>query len=230
MTAREVHSRAEQAREKGEFGEALQEVVKALMEYAEENDILGFAEALQSQTLTLRHLYEKTGFLPYLQYAVHCAIAGAEAAEKSGDPSATVLPFHTVGKTYETLGEYEQARAWHQKAVNSIEVLPERHNRPGYKAEIKGHLHFTQLMSGDDNGYQMLLEDIQSLEESDELKYNKDVWLSGMHMSAAQGLKNLGRTDEALDHLQKASEIIKANPELKLRATQLEKLRVELGI
>ena len=225
---RRIHGQAEEAREKGDFVEALKFTDEAMAEYVEDGDILGFAEVLQSRVLTARHLADKTGSELWLRYAVHAAMAGVEAAERSGDKSSVVLPCHTVGKTYESLGEYEEALSWHERAVESKDDLPERHNRDGFKAEMMAHLSFCQMMTGDESGYERLLEAISLLETSDEVRYNKDVWLSGMHMSAAEALVKLGRKDEAELHMGKADEIIKANPELVLRKEQWKRLRERL--
>lgn len=225
---RRIHGQAEEAREKGDFVEALRFTDEAMAAYIEDGDVLGFAEVLQSRVLTARHLADKTGSELWLRYAVHAATAGVEAAERSGDNSAVVLPCHTVGKVYESLGEYAEALKWHERAVESKDDLPERHNRDGFKAEMMAHLSFCQMMTGDEGGYERLLEAINLLEASDELKYNKDVWLSGMHMSAAEALVKLGRKEEAESHMSKAEEIIKANPELVLRKEQWERLRERL--
>jgi tetratricopeptide (TPR) repeat protein len=230
MTGKELHSQAEQAREKGDFAQAMTLISQVLIAYAEEKNEPGFAEALASQTLTLRHLWEKTGFGPYLRLALHSSLAGVEALEQAGDKAALVIPYHTVGKVYEALGEHDQAVSWHQKAVDIVDQLPAQHNRPGYKAEIVGHLQTTQLMTGDEAAYPKLLETIKTLESSDEMAYNKDVWLSGMHMAAAEGLAKLNKVSEAKEHLDKAEAIVKANPDLKLRASQLEKLKTKLEL
>lgn len=225
---REIHARAEQAREKGEFLEALKFTDEAMAAYVEDGDILGFTEVLQSRALTARHLADKTGSDLWLRYALHVAMAGVEAAEKSGDKSAVIIPYHTVGKTYESLEEYDEAVKWHQKAVDHVGQLPSLHNREGFKAEMMGHLYFCQMMTGDAGAYEKLGVAIEMLKKSDESKYNKEVWLSGMYMSAAQGLVSLGRKEEASEQMNKAKQIIDSNPDLTLRKQQWERLEKEL--
>ena len=224
MKRRDIHGKEEQAREKGEFLEALRLAAEALIAYQEEGDYLGFAEVLQSQMLTLRHLYEKTGFRPYLNYALNSAKAAVEIAEEKGDKSGLVMPYHGIGKTYETMGNYEEAVKWHEKAAAVVDQLPSMHNREGYKAEIVGHLYSARLMTGDRSAYDRFLEQIERLKNSDESKFNKDAWLSGMYMSAAEGLYKLGEKEKAEVHMTQAKEIIDGNPELKLRREQWEKL------
>jgi len=225
---RGLHAQAETAREGGDFLEALRFTDEAMIAYVEDGDVLGFAEVLQSRVLVARHLAGKTGSDLWLRYAVHAAMAGVEAAEKGGDETAVIVPYHTVGKTYESLGEYDEAIRWHQRAVDGRESLPARHNREGFKAEMMGHLYFCQMMTGDEGGYEKLKEAMKMLEASDEAQYNRDVWLSGMHMSAAQGLAKLGKRDQAMEHMAEAKEIIDSNPELSLRKEQWDKLRQEL--
>ena len=53
---------------------------------------------------------------------------------------------------------------------------------------------------------------------------SKNTWVSGNYMSLAEMLRE-DNPEEARQYLQKAKEIIDANPTLKLRAKQWEKLK-----
>lgn len=78
-------------------------------------------------------------------------------------------------------------------------------------------------MSGDESGKEMLTEAIDELTNNSEaLKYNMDVWLTGALMKKAEALQDK-------EALQKAKEIIDSNEELVLRKKQLEKLTSELA-
>jgi len=68
-----------------------------------------------------------------------------------------------------------------------------------------------------------ILAAISELEATNEPKFNKDVWMSGGYMRLAELLKDEDLA-KAQEYLQKAKEIIDANPELVLRKGQWEKL------
>src|SRR5687767_12999022 len=101
MTAKELHSQAEQSREKGEFVEALKFTDEATVAYQQEGNASGFAEMQASRFLTLRHLYEKTGDRKFLILAKHAAEAGVEIAEEAEDARALALPYSNLAKALE---------------------------------------------------------------------------------------------------------------------------------
>lgn len=221
---RSIHSKAEQAREKGDFLKALQFIDEAMMVYGEDGDDLGFAEVFASRFLTLRHLFEKTQDKKFSILAKHSAMSSVEIAEESGDKSATALPLFNLAKVQEDLGEYVNAVGSYKRALEVMSSNPPTdHDRPAVIADMKAHMSVAEYKSGDKTALERLDEAITELEGSDELKYNKDVWLSGAHMRAAEILRE-DDVETAKGHLQKAKSVIDANPELTLRKEQWEKL------
>ena len=127
-------------------------------------------------------------------------------------------------KVYEDLKDYSKAATFHQKAVEAMRSHPPKeHARPAVLADMEAHLAYAQYKAGDKNAYIRLKSAIADLEKAGETPYNKDVWLSGAHMRAAQMLRE-DSPDDAKIHLQRAKEIIDNNKELTLRAEQWEKL------
>lgn len=221
---RKIHALAEQAREKGDFLEALKLIDEAMISYQENGDKPGFAEIQSSRFLTFRHLFEKTGDKNYLILAKYSTMASVQLAETSGQKEALALPFFNLAKAQETLGELQEAVASYQKAVdNIINNPPTEHNRPGVLADFKGHLYTCQYKNGDRDALVKAEQALADLEQSSEPEYNKQVWISGAHMKIADILRT-DNPQKAKDHLQKAKEIIDANPDLKLRKEQWEKL------
>jgi hypothetical protein len=78
-------------------------------------------------------------------------------------------------------------------------------------------------MCGDTAGIKVVEDALHELENADEGKYTKDVWMSGGYMKLAEALKESDR-EKAVEELERAKEIIFANPELVLRKAQWEKL------
>ena len=221
---RKIHGLAEEAREKEQdFLKALKLLDEATIAYQEDNDYLGMSEAQNSRFIVLKHLFEKTADKSYLILARLAAQAGVEIAEENNLKEALPLAYFNLGKAYEEEEKYKDAVIFFQKAYESKDNLPERHDRPAVRADIKAHLAFAQYMSGDKSAISKLDQAIIDLENSDEYPYTKDVWLSGAHMRAAKALKDDDRK-KAEEHLAKAKEIITSNPELKLRMGQWESL------
>jgi tetratricopeptide (TPR) repeat protein len=221
---REIHGQAEHAREAGNFLESLNLLNEATVAYANDKDYLGMAEAQGSVFLALRHLYEQTGEKQYLVLAKHAAMAGVEIAETSGDLTALALPYNRLGSAYVEMGDYKQAVDAFEKAlVNMENNPPETHNRPVVLADIKCHLHHAEYKNGDKSALERMLSAMDDIKNGEEVKYNKDVWLSGAHMKVADMLRE-DDPEQAREHLQMAKEIIDANADLKLRAGQWEKL------
>ncbi len=221
---RRLHALAEQARESGDSVKALNLTDQAMLAYQKDGDNLGFAEVLSSRFLSLRHLFDSTEDKNFLILAKHQAEASVEIAEKAGDKTALAIPLFNLAKAQETLEQIPQAcEAYKKAADNMTQNPPQNHNRAGILADFKIHLATCEYRNGDKEAMDRALQALSELKDSDETKYNKDVWLSGAHMRIADALRE-DDADKALKHLQKAKEIIDSNPDLKLRLNQWEKL------
>lgn len=224
---RKLHGQAAHAREEGRHLEALKLQDEAMLAYQKDNDFLGLAEVLADRSLVLRHLAEETGDKNWLYIAKAEMEASVQITKNSGDKTAAALPLYNLAKIYDSLEAYPESVKIYQEAVNNMENNPPAlHNRPAVLSDMKIHLNCVEYKSGDKSALERMLQNIKELEESNEQeisKYNFDVWLSGAHMSVAEMLKEDGPA-KAKEHLQKAKTIIDANPDLKLRKQQWEKL------
>ena len=228
--ARQLHARALQLREQKEFLESLKVGEEALVEYAEDNDTLGFSELLTLQAKTYLHMYDFTNYKPYLLLAKRIGQTAVDIVEESGQNEAKALPYFNLGKISEDAGDLELAVESFRKAVQLMEDFPpERHNRKSVLADFKNHLATAEYQTGDKTALGKAEESIKDLETStDASDYEKHVWLSGAHMRIAKMLQDDDK-EKAQGHLKKAREIIDADPELIIRQEQWEKLNSQLN-
>jgi tetratricopeptide (TPR) repeat protein len=222
--AQELHKKAEEAREKEDFLAALKYTDEALLAFSDAKDSLGFAEILASRFLTLRHLFEQTGDKNFMILAKQDVLASVEIARKSGNAKALAMPLFNLGKAYETLKEFGKAVESFKEALENMKSNPpEDHGGDAEIAEMTIHLSFVQYKTNDKQALERLELAIDALSKAEEDKYKKDVWLSGGLMDLADALKN-DNPIKAKEALEKAREIINANPDLTLRKKQFAKL------
>ncbi|MDP2628316.1 MAG: hypothetical protein Q8P15_00265 [Nanoarchaeota archaeon] len=221
---RQLHNQAEMTREKGDFLKALELSDQAMIKYQEENNVSGFAEIQASRFLTLRHLFEKTNDQNYLILAKHSALSAVEIAQKSGNKESLAIPLFNLAKAQETLGELSEAVSSYKEAVeNMTNNPPQDQNRPAVLLDMKIHLDTAEYENGDKTALESAEKDLAELEKAEEMDYNKHVWTSGGYMRIADMLRK-DNFEKAKQHLQKAKEIIDADPELILRKKQWQKL------
>lgn len=239
---RRLHGLAAQARESGDHLKSPQFSDEAMLAYQKDKDALGLAELLADRSIAFRHLFDNTQDRNFLLIAKHEILTAVEIAEASGEKQALALPYFNLAKIYETLDQLPEAVNNYRKAVDNLtNNPPEPHNRAAIVADFKVHLETCSYKNGDKSALERAEQALQELEQvpvlsdedfeaagkkldyNQEVKYNKDVWLSGGHMRIAEMLRK-DNPQKAKEHLQKAKEIIDANPELKLRLGQWEKL------
>ena len=222
---RKIHGAASDCREQGDFLKALQLIDEATIIYEEDKDYAGLSEIQGMRCLTLRHLYRKTGDINYLILGKYSSMAAVDIAEKAEVPSA--LPLFDLAKVQEEIGQLGEAAETYEDAVEAMgKNPPESHNRVGVVADMKVHMYTCMYKAGDKTALPKAMDALTELQGSDEKtvsKYNYDVWLSGGNMRIAEILKEENK-ELAKKHLDEAKKIIDANPDLKLRRGQLEKL------
>jgi len=226
MSARSTHKESLLKREAGYFEEALQLNVKALIKYQEENDTLGFAEAIADQTITLRHLYRTTGSEFYLILAKHQLKAAIEIAEKDEKEEALAQPLFNLAKVYGELEDYQNAIESYKKALEIQLQSPSQ--RPAIVADVIIHMSHAEYKNGDKSAKERLIAALTQLEGSTEDKYNKLVWISGAHLYLADMLKE-DEFEKAKNYLDQAKEIIDSDDRLILRKEQWKKLAETLN-
>ena len=219
MDAHSIHVKEEQARESGNFLEALRLSDEATLLYQKEGDVVGLAEIQSARFEIFKHLFFETNDKSFLILGKMSAKAGVKIAENSGKTEALAIPLFCLAKALTLLKKHEKAQEKYQEA---LEVLPQSHqNRPSVEADIKIHKAICSIEMGNSGGENDALQAISDLEGSDEQKYEKDVWISGAYLKLAEALSSR-------EYLEKAKAIIDASPELVLRKKQLEKLTASL--
>jgi|ERR1700722_1381618 len=220
-----LHTLAETSREQGNSLEALKYTDEALLAYQTAGNKLGMAEVLSSRSITFRHLWQKTEDKSYLTIAKANQTSAIAIARESGDARALAIPLFQLANVQEALGEFPEAVATYQEALtNIINNPPETHNRPAVIADFKIHLATCEYKAGDKSVLSRAEAALAELEEAEEPDvYAKDVWISGGYMRLAEIVKT-DDTEKAKTYLEKAKNIIDANPKLTIRKQQFDKL------
>lgn len=228
---RQLHGKATQARESGDFLEALKLNDEALLAYQESGDILGFAENLVDRSITYRLLHDQTGDANFSIIAEHESLAAVEIAKKSGFREALAVPLFKLANVQEKLGKFPEAVSSYKDSVeNMVDNPPKEHDRPAVLADMKVHLATTEYKAGDKSALERAEDALKELKEAEEPSdYNKHVWVSGGHMRIAEILGE-ENPEKAKEHLQKAKEIIDSDPRLTLRLSQWQKLAEKFNL
>lgn len=222
-----LHSEAGSLRESGQFIESLKKLDEAQAEFLSEKNYDGFAEVQSARALCLRHLYSQTGEMDYLILAKHTAKSAVEVCERRNGHLS--IPYFNLAKVLIQLDQLDEARSNYNKAIEAQVKNPmEAHNRPAVLLDMKIHLGLCELKmgQGDSASVEKLITELIA---TDEYQYNKDVWSSGGYMGLAEifAKSDMVKSKEVLN---KAFEIISANPELAIRKKQLMELANKLGI
>lgn len=226
MDGKAHHIEAEKARENGDYLEALKHTDEATLSYQKEGNIVGLCEVQSSRYLIFQHLFEQTDDRNFLILGKFAAKAGVKIAKKSEKPEALAIPLFNLAKALTLLGKHEKAQEIYHEA---LDALPQSsHNLPSVEADIKIHKAICSYQMGNKDALSEVQEAINMLENSEENIYEKDVWISGGYMKLAEAvfMENPATSKE---YLTKARTIIDANPGLRHRKQQLEKLEQKLS-
>ena len=222
---KKFHLLAEQAREAGNFLQALEYTDQATLAYQKDSDIAGLAEVQSSRQSTFKHLYRKTGDKLFLILEKHAAESAVELAQQCTDQSALAIPYHNLGKYYAESGEWGKAAEYFQKAVENLRTYSDNsHSRQSVIADIEGHQFAAEYKQGDKQALGRALNALEDLKETEEDSYNKAVWVSGAHLRIAEMLME-NNIELARQHLDKARKIIESDTRLILRKEQLDRLQ-----
>lgn len=231
--ARQLLGRANEIREKGEYLDSLKLADEAIVTAQADGDLSAFSEGLSVRYLAYKLLYQDTSDENYLVLAKHTMFASVEVAEKSGDKTALAIPYFNLAKVLDESGLVSESLEYFKKALSSLKTNPpESHNRPGVMADFAGYLATEQYKSGDKSAVKLIDEAVENLKNSGEDKvsdYNLNVWLSGLHMRAAEVLK-ADDPDKAKAHMMVAKEIIESDDRLTIRLKQWHRLSERLGL
>lgn len=223
-TPHKLHALAEQAREAADFDTALSLAYEASNLYLKEDNLPKAAEALCSATITLRHLFDNTRQEGYLLRAESDAQTALKLAKKSGKFEAEVIPNFNLAKVQEDMGKMEESVASYGRALDGFRAHPPKsHNRPAIEADINLHFLLARFKMGNHDVIGDISKQIDSLRDSKEVDYTKDVWLSGPYLKLASALRDTN-PNQAHEYLREARLIIDANSQLVLRRNQWQRL------
>lgn len=213
---------AEQVRERGDFKKSLELLSNAIVVIQEERKEEKLVDALSSQALVYRHLFDLTTSQNYLVLAKHAALASVELARKSNDTTLLSIAVYNLGKIQESSDDIDEALASYRESI-LLET-----NRPAMMAEMRTRLAVLEFKKGDTSAmerYEIALEELKNAEDKD--SYTKCVWLSGAYMHMAEVLveKDIAKAKKLLDE---AGKVIASDMRLKLRKEQLDKLKNRL--
>ena len=230
-TGESFHIQAEQARERGNFLDALRLTDEASIKYQQEGNVAKFAEVQSSRFLTFRHLFEQTGDVSFKILAQHAVESSVDIIRNSGDKVGLGIPLYNLAKWYETVGEYEKSIASMKEALAAFEAAPEDpQGLSSVKAAIGTRLAAFEYRLGDDSALSRFNSTLSSLVSNPHPdSYTQNVWVSGSHMHLADSYLVRGNKDAARGQAGKAKAIIDSDERLKLRAGQLAKLEQKLA-
>ncbi len=223
------HVQAEQARERGDYEQALVLTDQALIAYQQDGDLTGMAEIQSSRQRVFKHLYRSTKDEAYLVLEEHTAQSALEIAQSSSNPHALAIPLHLMGSFFAQKKEYAQAAEYFKQAVENLTTYTDNpHSRPAVIADFAGHQFWAEYLAGDTSALDRALIALEQLKNTEEDSYNKAVWISGAHLRLAEMLMH-ENLEEAKKHLAHAREIIEADSRLLLRKEQLDELSQQLS-
>lgn len=227
---RRIHGLADQAREEERYANALELADEAAIAYDSMGDTAGHAEVLSSKFLTLRQMYELHGEETFLSEAVEIIQQSITIAKESGDNTALAIPLFNLAKAQETQGDLPNAVKSYKEAVENLATHPsEFDNLQAVAADFKVHMTTCEYKAGNKSVLPLAEKALHELEETEYPDaYTKDVWVSGGYMRMADMLRE-DDPEKAQASLQKAKEIIDANPKLVIRARQWEKLAAKIN-
>ncbi|MEN8253065.1 MAG: tetratricopeptide repeat protein [Patescibacteria group bacterium] len=233
LNAREIHAQSEQAREADELDLALDLISKAILQYQEEKNLAGQAEALCSKFLALKHKYRKTGETKYLEQAREEVEKAVAIAEKLDDKSGLIIPLINLSKVLEELGQAAEALPHYERAAElNKETVLKNHDQDLLAVDIELHLGLAKLESKPKKVDETALSQIEtSLKNLNSGKENRDsfrvnVLISGAYLRLAKYFKDKD-LDKTKVYLKLATQLINEDERLVLRKEQLKTFDLE---
>lgn len=165
----ELHIKAEQARENGDFLESLVLCDEATVEYVKEGNTQKLAEVQASRALSFRHLAAQTENKNFLILAKYAAKAGIKIIGKSDNKNGIALPLYTLAKVLIDLEKFDKAQ---EKIKEALEAGDETINQATI-AEMKTRLAALEYRLGVDGAESAFSSALSELESEDIDEYTK---------------------------------------------------------
>ena len=214
MSISSCHHKAEVLRETEKFERALRLYDKVIEGYLEAKNYEGVAQALQGKVLTYKHLYARKRKVEYLKLAIGSAMSSLEISKKYELKQMYTSAYFRLGEVYRLADNYKEAVKNFEKAYKLGEEEKER-------GDYLYHLGETLYKKGEKKlGLSKVVAGLKLIEKDknrlDPFIYN--VWKSG-------ALMRLWQIKGEEKYLKMASQIIKKDKRLVIRAKQLKEIR-----
>ena len=221
LSAQELHKSGENLREEDKFQEAVDALTSAIVKYTIDKDHNGLVDALQSRSLTWKHLFLVHNKRDYLKLATNDARASLLIAKRKNIKSELSKCYFGMGETQMLKKGYNKAVLYYKKSLLFYKgSLAE-------KGRHKYHLGEALYRLGrKKQGKEEMLKGLEEVEKGkkgvDSFVFN--VWKSGCLMKLTELLLK-DDSKKAKEYLKLAGGIVKSDKRLVIRKRQLQELK-----
>lgn len=231
LSAADLHSLSESQRESGDFESAVSTAQKASDVYLKEENYVKASEALASQMLSYRHLFEQTGDEVYKISALESIEKAVTILKNSGEKNGMGILLYNQAKYFQTDGDINASVSFMRDALTAFKNAPDDNmNTPSQVAEINTRLASFEYGLGDDEAYPRFEKSLEELKDNPNPdEYTQGVWLSGAFMHMAEGFIMRSEMDKAHDFIVKAEDVIGEDERYNIRREQIKKLKLKVA-
>jgi tetratricopeptide (TPR) repeat protein len=212
-----IHTEAENLREKEQFVEALKLYEESIVQYQKDKNYLDLCDCLLGKALTYKHLFLITNDKTFAFLSKKDSESSFEIAKEFGIKEIFYRCYLSLAEAENLFNNLSKATEYYQEALNSYP------RNDAEKGRFQYHLGEAQYKTGDkENGLKNLLSGLETIRQfkgqNDSFLIN--VWETGCLMKLAQLLKNDSPADSQ-KYLGEAETIISSDPRLIIRKRQL---------
>lgn len=221
-----AHQQAEQLREDDQQLAALKAVEEAIIGYQQQGNYSKLAEALLSRFLAYKHLYQQTADKAYAHLAQSDAQTSLKIAQEHQAQDQFARCHFYVGESALLLDNPQQAEQEMRQAYQTADTDNlERSYFQYHWGSSLVELGRTQ------EGIEQIKQALANLEAQPEQpsKFTNSAWRVGALMELARIYIKQGVKERAQEMIDQADQIIKQQPELKVRQKQLTALKSKLS-
>ncbi len=223
-------TKAEQAREQGNYLAALQYIDQAIIMAAEALAYGDVVEALAHKLLIYLHRYQENGNAVFLELMYGDVQAGIKIVDQhniEGHPKAVM--YLRAGNYFY---EHSQLSESVQLLQHAIDALPNE-TSTGTKAEFMSHYGMLLVLTGVvDKGLRLLQQAMELAEQDSALPpYHKQIVIAGIHMRMAEAYHTLPQNDQVQIHVEAAEAIAQSlanEHSMPMRLMQIKRLKEKL--
>jgi tetratricopeptide (TPR) repeat protein len=209
--------------EQKQFSQALNHTDQALIAFAQDNDLAGYAESYSMRFHIFKHLLTYTNFIGHRFSALSNALTGAQIAQEHNLPNSYVM-FINAAKALDQDGQPAKAIAYYDLALTQMQQNAQI--KKAVIADTQNHKDAILLEQNDSQAEQRILDNIEIIRNSTDITpYERDVWLSGAYLRLTKAFLNKDPS-KATNYKNQAQQIIDSNPELVIRKDQISNIGI----